>query len=415
MRQPACLAPSNCWFGGNYEEPPSGPSGAFHLRWDGTRVTSSYSPQGRAVSDLEAHGSTIVESVLAGRRDSSSDAATPTEPEPEPRLLHRLNWGSFVNDPFVPAQRELVDPDTVELLALDSDGARIWAAGGRANSGSGRDAFVQRPPLLAVAESGGFAEVPIPDDAFPPNDRFVDVAAVPGEASALVAVVQHLASGSAHDRRARVARIDADGNVEHFVIPPASEPPRGDAARIACAGPNDCWLATVTGWLFHYTDGTARERDTDPAFARVVTYRPPDARTPQGVPATPVVDEQAEPPVVAETAAETDEGATAPRGRRRAQPVLFRARSELVGRRTLRVSFVMRKAMRVGLIAKRGRRTVARAKLRTLRRGKRAIRLRLDPQRWPNRLAFVIREPRRERSRSIRIVVGQPARPGSRR
>jgi hypothetical protein len=393
----ACNGPSNCWFGGVGSQDPIGERvGAFHLHWDGVGLTTSYNPQGRGVSDLEAHGGSIYESVLVGPRPESPEAADLAEPEtPAPRLIHALAGGVFANEDFVPSARPDVPAQGTELLALDSDGGQLWAVGGGAASGPAvptlgtppsPDPPVRRPPLAARLEPGGWRELTLTPDVFGDTERFADVAALPGTDSAWVAV-QPFSERRSTNVKAKVALIRADGTATVVRLPLAGSG-RGSAARIACTAPADCWLVTQAGWLFHYTDGASLPRDDDPAFAGVITFRPNESAE-QFVPDRPPLDDSqlfAPPPLEVQQEA-------APQPRTRRLPPLIRRIRSRVRKLTLTVSFTLVRRARVALIARRRGRVGARTRPKMLPRGRHAFHLRLNRRRWPTRLAFSVREP----------------------
>ena len=386
----ACSSPSNCWFGGVGAEDVTGERrGAFHLRWDGTGLTTVYAPQGRGVSDLEAHvGDTFYETVRIGRTpgDRSGDVDL-AEPEARPRLIHKLTNGLFINDPFQPTADDGAPADWSELLALDGDGQQIWAAGGGATSGPAVpiSGIFPRLPLAAVLDGTQWREVPFTAAGFSTTDRFVDIAAVPGTTSAWAAVERFGEAGqtSAH---ARVALLQRDGSATVTSLP-ASGPGRGAASKIAFSGPNEGWMVTDTGWVFHYTDGTIYPRNTDPAFAGQITFRPNEAAE-QFIPDAPPVDDSElfKPPPV------EIEQAPPPAVTRRLPALLRQVRSKLRGR-TLIVTFRLTRRARVQLLGRRKGRTVARTKLRMLDPGRHRLRLKLNRKRWPQRLSFRVREP----------------------
>ena len=383
-----CNGPSDCWFGGVGSEDPVGERvGAFHLHWDGRELRTVYGPQGRAVSDMEAHAGGIYESTLVGRGPENRDPPELAAPEPKPRLIHTVANEAFANDPFEPADRAGVPPDGTELLGLDSDGTQLWAVGGGAASGPSapEGGAVLRPPLAARLEGGAFRELALSDALFRPGERLGDVAAVPGTSSAWATVVP-FAERRNTNARAKVALIGADGAALVTRLP-TSGAGRGSAAKIAFTGPADGWLVTYAGWLFHYSDGTRPAQDTDPAFQSTITFRPNEAAE-QFIPDRPPADDSqlfAPPPL------ELDPKAPPKRGRtRRLPPLLKRVKSKLNGL-TLTVSFTLTRRARVALIAKRGRRTVARTRPRVMLPGRRRLRLRLSRRRYPTRLAFSVR------------------------
>lgn len=384
MLSATCAGPDDCWFGGIGSQDALGTRiGAFHLHWDGTDLLSVYGPQGRAVSDMEFHQGGLFESVYVGRApENRTDPVELAEPEPVPRLLHRVGASGFTNDAFLPAP--VVPPvpaDGTELLALDSDGVDLWAVGGGAASGPSAppEKSVARPPLAARLVGNAFQELTLSGAEFGAADRFGDVAAMPGGEEAMATVVPFADRHSAN-AKATVALIGANGATATTRLP-ASGAGRGAAARIACPAPGDCWMVTWAGWLFHYSDGVPLPADTDPAFQGTIDFRPNEAAE-QFVPdALPVDDSElfAPPPI-------EDAKAKEPRTRK-LPPLLKRIRSQLHGF-TLTVSFTVTRRARVTLLAKRAGRTVARTPRRTLGKGRHSLRLHLSRDRYPTRLAF---------------------------
>ena len=57
---------------------------------------------------------------------------------------------------------------------------------------------------------------------------------------------------------------------------PVSGPGRGSAQLIAATGPEEAWLATSAGWLFHYSNGTILPESTDSSAGRALGYRAPE-------------------------------------------------------------------------------------------------------------------------------------------
>jgi hypothetical protein len=402
MTAAACLAPDDCWFGGIGAVDGSGERrGAFHLHWNGAHLETIYAPQGRGVTDLEPHRGTLWETVRVGKTPLEPNPDL-VEPEPVPKLIHRITPSGFLNDAFTPASSYLLPPTFPflpptsvpipmggsELLALDSDGQQVWAVGGGATSGPAapEGGLVQRPPLSARIEGTSWKEVvqPYNQRPFGLRDRFVDVAAVPGTSAAWVAVENFDdRSTTAH---AKVALLEADGSSE-LVNLPNSGPGRGSAAKIAFTAPNEGWMATSAGWLFHYTDGTAWPRNADPAYLSTITFRPNEAAE-QFLPDTPPVDDSA---LFAPPPVELEQGPPA-QTVRRLPALVRRVRTKLRGR-TLVVRFLLARQARVQIIARRKGRTVARTRARMLQPGSHVLRLRLHPKRWPQRLSFRVREP----------------------
>ena len=386
----ACNGPNDCWFAGVGSQDPVGERiGAFHLHWDGTELRTVYGPQGRAVSDLELHDGTLFESALVGRaREQNAEPVRLAEPEPVPKLIHRVSEGpDFANDPFEPAPLVGVPVDGTEMLALDSDGTNLWAVGGGAASGPSapQNGSVDRPPIAARLVGGSFQELTLTGATFAGGTRFGDVAAIPGAAAAYATAVPFSERRSSN-AKAGVARIEADGTTTLTRLP-VSGAGRGAAARIACPAPEECWLVTWAGWLFHYTDGTTHARDTDPAFQGTIEFRPNESLE-QNIPDTPPEDDSqlfAPPPVEDQQPAAS---VTVP-------PVLRAVRSKVKGKKKrlrLVVSFIVVRPAAVRLIARHRRKVVGRTPMRSFSRGRGRLILRVTRKKYPDKLAFRIRE-----------------------
>lgn len=395
MMSATCNGPSDCWFGGVGSQDALGERvGAFHLHWNGSVLETVYGPQGRGVTDMEFHAGELFESTLVGRSPENRDPVELAEPESAPRLLHRVAGGVFVNDPFLPAALPGVPADGAELLALDSDGTDLWAVGGGAASSpsSPLGGVVERPPLAARLVGGEFQQLPLSGAGFGPDDRLGDVAALPGTGEAMATVVP-FADRAATNSKATVARIAADGSASTLRLPAAGSG-RGSAARIACPGPEDCWLVTWAGWLFHYSDldDAPPPLDTDPAFQGTIEFRPNEAAE-QFLPDQLPVDDSL---LFAPPELEQDPLAEPKPGKVRRLPALLRkVRSQLRGL-TLTVSFTVTRKAKVALLAKRGGRTVARTSRHTFGPGRHSLSLRLERERYPTKLAFSLQEVKRK-------------------
>jgi hypothetical protein len=241
-----------------------------------------------------------------------------------------------------------------------------------------------RPPLAVRLQNGTWTEVPLSGSAFAQTDRFVDVAPVPGTTTAWMAVDR------ANDVTglAEVAHVSSDG-VATTTLLPETGPGRGAAGRIAFTAPDDGWMVTSNGWVFHYSDPATPPlaQDTDPAFRGPITFRPNEAAE-QFVPDTPPADDSElfKPPPV-ESQQPPGGGKT-----KRLPPLLRRIRTKLAGK-TIVVRFTLTRKARVSLVARRKRKVVARTRPRTMRPGRHVLRLRLDAKRWPQRLKLSAREP----------------------
>lgn len=147
-------------------------------------------------------------------------------------------------------------------------------------------------------------------------------------------------------------------------------------------------MVTRAGWLFRYRDDASPPLalDTDPAFQGTIEFRPNEAAE-QFIPDTPPVDDSqlfAPPELEQDPTAETP-----PAKVRRLPPLLRKVRSDLRGL-ALTVSFTVTRRAKVALLAKRGGRTVARTKRRTLAPGRHHLTLRLSRENYPTRLAFQV-------------------------
>ncbi len=385
MMSATCDGPDDCWFGGIGSQDPLGERiGAFHLHWNGTDLQSFYGPQGRGVSAMQFHDGELFETTLVGRSpEDRTDPVELAEAEPVPRLIHRVGELGFDNDPFEPEPLDGVPADGTELLALDSDGTDLWAVGGGAASGPAAPlggAFA-RPPVAAHLLGGSFQQVELTGATFGPTDRLTDVAAIPGTDEALATVVPFGDRRSVNSK-ATIARIAADGATTTTRLPVAGAG-RGSAAQIACPAQNDCWLVTWAGWLFHYSDGTPLNRDTDPAFQKTIDFRPNESAE-QFVPdRLPVDDSQLfAPPPLELTPNEKD-----PARVRRLPPLLKEVRTRLQGF-VLTISFTVTRRARVRVEAKRGGRIVASTPPRVLAPGRHALSLHLSRKEYPTSLAF---------------------------
>ncbi len=390
-----CRAADDCWFGGPAASDPTGSRvGAFRLHWNGSTLTTSYGPQGRAISDLQAHAGVVFESALVGPRPEDRTLPVNRVPEPVPALLRRVGGDGLATlDPFAPAELSGVPDDGSELLALDSDGSQLWAGGGGAASGPSAlvDGAVERPPLLARLAPGATAVKEITpvgaEGAFGASDRVADLAALPGTDDAMLAI-QPFGERSSINAKARIGRVDAATGQVDVVALPTSGAGRGTAARVACPSATECWLVTTAGWLFHYTDGAELALDTEPSLQGTITVRPNEAAA-QFVPDTPPVDDSL---LLAPPAVEDAKAAPAVTTTTQLPPLLKGLKSKLKGL-TLTISFRLTRRAKIAVIAKRRGKTVARTPQRWLKPGKRSLKLRLKRDKWPTKLSFAIEDP----------------------
>jgi hypothetical protein len=419
MDAAACLSPRNCWFGGELGQAPN--FGAFHLHWDGEKVTVVYSPEDHAVAAMALAGpGTLFESVALGPEDVYGPGESPSNPA----VLHQIDpLGSSIDfhNLFVPnsscatlefcpplpdygtdTNNRPVEPATLGPFALSSDYTpsgsnpqppQLWAiAGPDGSEPASSSAGAAHPIALRYAQDlstheyswmqvlGG--EDPGGDDPFGPEELPRGIAAEPGAAAAWVT----LRAGSGGDGQAHVARVTAAGKLsEQDVLGAAQQVgQRGNAGPIACPAAGDCWLATDRGWLFHYTTGSELEEDSDPNFANVITYRPADAGVPElpadePPPDDSLANQEPPPPPPPPTPVATPQVLAT-------GPVIENLRSHVVHGDTLELSFKLVAEAHVQLLAKRNGHVVAKTARKTLKAGQHKLLLHLDPHRWPKKL-----------------------------
>jgi hypothetical protein len=390
MDAAACSGPNDCWFAGIGSEDPSGQHiGAFHLHWDGANLTSSYQPQGRGVSGLAYFAGAFYESTFVGTQEGDrTDPVTLATPESSgPILIHKLVGDTFTDVNFLPFSYSGAPLEGSELLSAKADETDLWLSGGGAASGpdAPSSGSVPSPPIAVHYKDSFFQQAPIETSLFGSEDRFVDISPTPGAESAWVADQAPDERGSLTDK-ARVALIGADGSARIDTLP-ASGAGRGSAQLVAATGPEEAWLATSAGWLFHYSNGTVLPEDSDPDWAGTITIRPNESIE-QFVSDTPPPDDSelfAPPPVQVETKASEVPVAEV-------IPALLKDVSVSRHGLTVTVSFQLTRLADVQLIAKLRGKAIARTREERLKAGRHSLLLRLQRKRWPSALSFVTKE-----------------------
>ena len=201
------------------------------------------------MTDLEAHiGGTILETVRVGKTPGDRSGEVDLfEPEPQPRLIHRIIRRRRSRTTRSPSRRWAACRSTGPSCSRSTATAsRSGPAGGGATSGPAvpQGGIHPRPPLAAFLDGTRWREVAFPAAPFTTTDRFVDVAAVPGTTTAWAAVERF---GEGADRRLRARR--AAGTRRHCDgdHAPGGGPGRGSAAKVAFTGPNEGWMVTASG------------------------------------------------------------------------------------------------------------------------------------------------------------------------
>jgi hypothetical protein len=423
MHGAVCLTANNCWFGGELGEPPN--TGAFHLHWDGQSMTAVYSPEDHAIASMaQANQSTLFESVELNP-GSPGDAYGSEDPQ-HPNVVHQIDPpGSSIDfhDVFMadgachsatcpPLPNYGAPPELIAGLKLSSDytpsntAPQLWAvAAGRrlrveaahpvvlryASSSSGQGEWTQ---FGALGQALGAQEEGL-------RGLLNSVAAEPG-AAGQPGTGAWVTIGS-EDEEAHVDRIQAEGegrgsegegsiSRQETLGVRLGEGPGpgklGSAGPIACPAVNDCWMATNQGWLFHLTEDPANPLrtdgypvDTDPNFAGVITFRPPDP----GVVQLPSLEPPADTSLANQAPPLPTTTVQSPPART-SKALVTDVRSRVLHRSMLQLSFKLTVRARVQLVASRKSRRVAQTPRRTLKAGKHTLLLRLNPRAWPNKL-----------------------------
>ena len=390
MDAAACSGPDDCWFAGIGSEDPSGQHvGAFHLHWYGTNLTSSYQPQGRGVSGLASFDGSFYESTFVGTQEGdATDPVNLATPETSgPILIHKLLGSTFTDANFLPFPYSGVPVEGSELLSVKADETDLWFSGGGAASGpeAPSSGSVPSPPIAVHYRESFFQQAPIETSLFGDEGRFVDISPIAGTESAWVADQALDERGSSTDK-AKVALIGADGSATVDTLP-VSGAGRGSAQLVAATGPEEAWLATSAGWLFHYTNGAVLPEDSDPNWAGTITVRPNES-VEQFVSDTPPPDNSelfAPPPVAVETKATE---VPVPE----VIPALLKDVSVSRHGLMVTVSFQLTRLADVQLVAKLHGKAIAHTREERLKAGRHSLSLRLQRKRWPNGLSFVTKE-----------------------
>jgi hypothetical protein len=391
MHAASCISASDCWFAG--DQLPAGQVGAFHLHWsNGSLTAEPYAPEGHAVQDMTAFEGQLYESVRLSHGDLVSEAS------PGPPVLHAINpFGvtpTFEALLGLPLYGHEEFPEALDFLHLSAAEGAVWGAAGPQPEPPAGSVAGQ---VTVVRNAGGGWQQLLGPKTTPtgatlfPNDVVQAIAAEPGTGDAWIALdTQNDAAQPSSTAPALVARISATGSISKEDIqelPSAGEGfgPKGAAAKIACPAPHDCWLASTQGWLFHLTNGEEEPAlDTDPAFAGLITERPPDEGVPQLPPDAP-------PPDTSGLLGEPPRGGALPEGPIPPPQIghvalLSHIHTRLVHGTTLELRFHLAVKARVRLLAKRKRTLVASTATKTLAAGNRKLLIQLNVHRWPTKL-----------------------------
>lgn len=424
----ACLPPlppraqsNDCWFGG--EGLPEPRVGSFHLHWNGATLTEQpYTYGSDPVMDMRQLEDAIYESVSYSIYNAHNEERTLARPP----VLHFAEAETEMQ-PFtaeLPLYGTSGQPaEAFEYLRLGSSEGVLWAAAGKrlgvtnltketegqvtvlrrlagiwtqviGPGGEGRKKHLL--PKLFESEArerellGGPAK----------NAEVRAIAPEPGGEDAWLALAPHEAQTSAVAEAAAAAvlvHISAQGAVLGVQTLPSSaeralpSDAAGAAKRLVCPAVEDCWMANVGGWLYHLAREGERTlpRSELPGFpeGKVIGERPPDEGIPQEVLDAPPPDTSGLPEEEPDYGGSFAEVKVAAETTVRA-PLITHVHTRLIHGTTLQLRFHLTVKARVGLIAKRHKKVVARTRMHTFRAGHRKLLLRLNRRRWPTKLAL---------------------------
>jgi hypothetical protein len=419
MHAAACVSSTDCWFAGAPLPEPE--PGAFHLHWNGSSLEAEPNSEVETVQDMRIFEGRLYESVALALEEPTRFGETETEIL-HPSILQEISTAETPVHQFAPLHPKTSEgqllpqyashlghqsfPPALGFMHLSADEESLWAAAGP----------VETPPkgsepakLTVLRDSGGaWTQVLGPAETGedepseslkvdPSNLESEDVgalAAEPGSASAWLALdtVTDLKSPNA-TVVARLLNVTAEGALSEEQVPSEAQRAEGIGAkgagyRIVCPAHDDCWMATTQGWLFHLSEEASPSLpvETAPAFnGEVLTFRPRDQGLPQELSDALISEAPQEepppPPALIKTVTPSIFATTT-------VPLLSHVHTRLVHGSTLELSFHLAVKARVRLLAKRHASVVASTPMRTLKAGGHSLQLRLDPRRWPTKLAL---------------------------
>jgi hypothetical protein len=419
MSGAACLPPqppetssTDCWFGGEALKEPQ-PIGSFHLHWNGSTLEEDpYMNQGDPVREMRQLETAIFESVEYSSQNRHNEPYTGERPP----LLHVAEAETAMQP--LPTEELSLFPlessertEALEYLHLGSTGGVLWAATGR-RPGAEHDEETQVTVLRRIdgvwtqAIGPEAAELPKLFDSPEEEDELLGgeakyarvqaIAPEPGTEDAWLALASPTQAEAGVT--AVLVHISAQGAVLGVQTLPSTAERKlpsdatGAVKRLVCPALEDCWMANAGGWLYHLARAGERTlpRSELEGFpeGKIISERPPDEATPQEVLNAPPPDDsglQEAPPNYGGTFAEQKAKIENNKVR---EPLLTRVHSRLVKGTTLQLSFHLAVQARVRLVAKRQRKVVAQTHDEVLKAGERKLLLRLDPRRWPTKLAL---------------------------
>jgi hypothetical protein len=420
MHAAACISSDDCWFAGAPLPEPE--PGAFHLHWNGSALEAEPNTGVQTVQDMRIFEGRLYESIQLPLEEPTRFGETETEilhpsvlqeisTEEKPAHVFEIARPKSAGGQFLPQYASHFGhqsfPPALGFLHLSADEDSLWAAAGPLEtppSGSEaaeltvlRDAGGVWTQVLGPAETGEQepSESVKVDPSNLENEDVSGLAAEPGSASAWLALDTETDLRSPNATAlAKLVSVTAEGTLSEQQVPSEKQRAegigaKGAAYRIVCPAHNDCWMVTTQGWLFHLSEEASPSQpvETDPAFnGELITFRPHDQGLPQELSDALISEapqEETPPPSAALTkdlAPNVFATVTV--------PLLSDVHTRLVHGSTLELSFHLAVKARVRLLAKRHTSIVASTPMRTLKAGKHSLQLRLNPRRWPTKLAL---------------------------
>jgi hypothetical protein len=411
--QPPATSSQDCWFGGAALDTEIG---SFHLHWNGkTLEEQPYLNQGDPVKEMRALENAIYESVDYSVTNRHNETGTGRPP-----VLHVAEAGGEMEPltaelPLYGSQNE--STEALEYLRLGSTEGVLWAATGKrpGMAGEGQVTVLRRldgvwTQAIGPGEEGGSPH-PLPDLfenaseeqellGGPAKDAEVRaIAPEPDSEDAWLALAPHGDGEHEASATAVLVHISAEGEVLGVQTLPSQaerELPSdtsGAVDRLVCPAREDCWMANVSGWLYHL----ARERERTlpeselPGFpeGQIISERPHDEGVPQEViDAPPANDSGLQEEAPTPSGGSFKENKEAQSENKVTLPLLSRMHSRLVKGTTLEFSFHLAVKARVQLIAKRKSKVIAKTAKHVFKAGNHKLLLTLNPRLWPTKLSF---------------------------
>jgi hypothetical protein len=427
--EPPATSSQDCWFGG--EKLPLPRPGAFQLHWNGTALEEQpYPNQGDPVRDMRGIENVIFASVQYSRLNLHNEEAGSTRPP----VLHFAE----AETEMLPLQEELPlyaslaeSTEALDYLHLGAAEGVLWASAGKrpGSTGEGAQVTVLRRVGGVWSQVIGPAADPLPD-LFESSQEEHELLGGPAVGAEVRAIAPEPGSEDAwlalappedteHERSDEgvLVHISAQGEVLGVqTLPSAAERqlPSSDAGivqRLVCPALEDCWMANVSGWLYHLAPEGERTLPVSqlPGFpvGRIVSERPHDAGIPQEVSDAPPPDtsglqeEQLGIASLVESKAPVIEAKVS-------VPLLSDVHSRLIHKTTLELRFHLAVKASVRLIAKLRKKVVASTPVHTFKAGNRKLLLRLNPKRWPTKLSFQTHALAPLPTTSVKEVQGGP-------